>query len=756
MKKRIHFVKRILTGILTAAMILSEPLSAFADETEPVIIVVTEDPSPVIVEEPEGVSAEEPVREAEENISEEEWNHPEEQQPQEEYQPEESPEIREEPEEVTKRIISGFSALDEADRSILVNKKAKLSLAELLAKMPSQIRVTFTDGSSEQIPTSWFAVGADYEKTDGYYYQFSPDFDTNRYALSEGMDIVRDAPYIEVFVVEQDGEEQPVQEKETLPAIDPAPLSGSQSQNRTQIFNYLTGNLGLTTAAACGVLANIYCESGFNPQALGDNGTSYGLCQWHNGRFTNLRNYCLKNGYDYRTVSGQLSYLGYELTYSYSSTLKLLKSLFNDSEAAYYAGYSWCYNFERPKNTGAVSIVRGNLARDKYWVSYGGSTNSAPIELLKAESGVLKTLEEEEANRKNGDTAETPLEEEEEKLLTLSQPVMVLLAGGDSAKLYADMAVLQDQEEQTDSLEISWSTGDEKVARVSRAGNVTPVAAGKTLITATLSRKPAQEEEKKDKKETDSETAEAEPEILAEAVCEVTVLENEPERMEEPEQREFKTAESGPVRFGWNERYADVTVSYMSAMAYTGKEAEPERDLQAVTDYSALTALIDEFSMIRKEGFASQDMISVSYVVSKETEAGEEVRFYPVLTLEANRAKEAGFKRRELEELETLILELNGKLSAEPCTAVINPFDLSDAGNTIRVILKNREPKLTENEISNIKSIKVIDESRRIYRPVRGQVELELMDIRKGLLVLSAAEEGNYTGRVTVSIRSER
>ena len=124
------------------------------------------------------------------------------------------------------------------------------------------------------------------------------------------------------------------------------------SSNEKQVFDYLTGTMKLNSAAACGVLSNIRSESGFDPNVYGDNGTSYGICQWHNSRFTNLKNYCNKHGYNYKSLSGQLKFLNHELSNSYKGTLNYLKKVSNSANGAYNAGYYWCYHFERPANKG--------------------------------------------------------------------------------------------------------------------------------------------------------------------------------------------------------------------------------------------------------------------------------------------------------------------------------------------------------------------------------------------------------------------
>lgn len=141
------------------------------------------------------------------------------------------------------------------------------------------------------------------------------------------------------------------------------------------IYNFLTGELGYNSAAACGVLANIECESGFQAdiEEVGT-GIGYGLCQWSFGRRTRLENWCSSNGYDYKTITGQLWYLKYELESSYTTVHNALLSVSNDAQGAYDAGHRWCYSFEIPQNYQSVSITRGNLARTKYWPLYSSTS----------------------------------------------------------------------------------------------------------------------------------------------------------------------------------------------------------------------------------------------------------------------------------------------------------------------------------------------------------------------------------------------
>lgn len=153
-----------------------------------------------------------------------------------------------------------------------------------------------------------------------------------------------------------------------------------------EIFDFLVEEMDLTPAAACGVLANIECESDFNYNLVGDNGTSYGICQWHNERLSNMKSYCNRNGLDWESLEGQLYFLKYELSTNKSDTgyiLDKLKGIKNNADGAYEAGYDWCYYFERPANKTSKADSRGTKAMNTYWPKYGaGYVASAETEVL--------------------------------------------------------------------------------------------------------------------------------------------------------------------------------------------------------------------------------------------------------------------------------------------------------------------------------------------------------------------------------------
>ena len=141
--------------------------------------------------------------------------------------------------------------------------------------------------------------------------------------------------------------------------------------NKLFIYRFLIIELGFNHASACGVLANMEVESRFDPAAVGDYGTSYGLCQWHNKRYTRLVEWCAENGMDYSTVEAQLLFMKYELENKYAYVFKrMTKEIPDTRRGAYSAGNYWCIQYQRPKDKIRRGDVRGELARRVYYDGY--------------------------------------------------------------------------------------------------------------------------------------------------------------------------------------------------------------------------------------------------------------------------------------------------------------------------------------------------------------------------------------------------
>lgn len=166
---------------------------------------------------------------------------------------------------------------------------------------------------------------------------------------------------------------EPYTEPPTEPIIEevtPVHESGcsEDASPEENIFIYLTDCLGFPEPAACGIISNIAHETGwkFNPKA-GSLSGSYGLIQWMGGRLNNLKKWCKKNDKDYNTIQGQLDFMYWELTESDPyGTYDYLMKCTDGEDAAYDAGWYFCFWYERPANARGRANLRGSDAKDYY------------------------------------------------------------------------------------------------------------------------------------------------------------------------------------------------------------------------------------------------------------------------------------------------------------------------------------------------------------------------------------------------------
>ncbi len=263
------------------------------------------------------------------------------------------------PASVTKIIgIDGFKA---GERDIRLQSKP--SFREVESLLPATVHAVFENGTGEDISVRWISA-EDFDHTDRYYYVLFPEFE-ERFSVLEDLEL----PYIVVWI------DSAAEEGILLEASSAAgQLRGSNNEEKT--FYFLIDVMKLNNAAAAGIVSNIRAESSFRPTASGDGGTSYGICQWHNTRWTDLKNFCNSNGYDWTTLEGQLYFLNYELTNKYKSVITYLRNVSNDAAGAYNAAYYYCAHFEIPANTLVVADSRGRVARDTYWPKYAGAVST--------------------------------------------------------------------------------------------------------------------------------------------------------------------------------------------------------------------------------------------------------------------------------------------------------------------------------------------------------------------------------------------
>lgn len=154
----------------------------------------------------------------------------------------------------------------------------------------------------------------------------------------------------------------------------PDNIDGLDTLPRTCV-QYLTSK-GFNTAAAIGIIANIKQESDFRTNCVGDSGTSFGICQWHNARGRAMIAY-VGSGWE-NNLSGQLDFLLHELDTSYSSLVAELKQVPNTLEGAKHAADRFVRVFERPANVDTSSLRRQANA-ENFWskiVTTSAATNA--------------------------------------------------------------------------------------------------------------------------------------------------------------------------------------------------------------------------------------------------------------------------------------------------------------------------------------------------------------------------------------------
>jgi hypothetical protein len=101
---------------------------------------------------------------------------------------------------------------------------------------------------------------------------------------------------------------------------------------------------GLPANSATGIVGNLIAESGLRTTAVGDNGTSYGLAQWHAGRWENLNTFADKHKIAASSMDAQEQFLINEL----KNNKGLWKTLTNSKISEGDAAAAFMRKFERP------------------------------------------------------------------------------------------------------------------------------------------------------------------------------------------------------------------------------------------------------------------------------------------------------------------------------------------------------------------------------------------------------------------------
>ena len=150
--------------------------------------------------------------------------------------------------------------------------------------------------------------------------------------------------------------------------------SEQAKQNAISMVNFLMGK-GLTKEQALGIAGNLMAESGFNPNAIGDRGTSGGFAQWHDvspgkGRFTNLQNFAKARGRHWTDPEVQAEFMWHELTEGgYGNVLSKIRGASSSEEAAriwgrYFEGFRGSDNSANAEYSKRIAYA--NSLRESY------------------------------------------------------------------------------------------------------------------------------------------------------------------------------------------------------------------------------------------------------------------------------------------------------------------------------------------------------------------------------------------------------
>lgn len=128
-------------------------------------------------------------------------------------------------------------------------------------------------------------------------------------------------------------------------------------------------SMGFTASAAAGVVGNLVQESGLRTDAIGDNGTSGGLAQWHNERWEKLKRFAAARGKDWIDLDTQIEFLAEEMRTSYADTYAKMQS----AELPEIAGQIMTDEYEKPDSASANYAQRQANARAAYEAMRSGN-----------------------------------------------------------------------------------------------------------------------------------------------------------------------------------------------------------------------------------------------------------------------------------------------------------------------------------------------------------------------------------------------
>jgi hypothetical protein len=145
-------------------------------------------------------------------------------------------------------------------------------------------------------------------------------------------------------------------------AVVPGSLEGST--NAEKVYRFLISK-GFTPEQACGIVGNFAVESTPNIDPKADNPNdkgkrSFGIAQWRDTRFDDLRNYAANTNQDYTTLECQLGFFMYELQGNEKKAAAKLRAAKTVAEAAE------AFDLHYERSDGSTIPKRIGYAEDAY------------------------------------------------------------------------------------------------------------------------------------------------------------------------------------------------------------------------------------------------------------------------------------------------------------------------------------------------------------------------------------------------------
>lgn len=131
------------------------------------------------------------------------------------------------------------------------------------------------------------------------------------------------------------------------------------SNERTQRAIARLVEKGYSQHAAEGIAENLHDESSMNTNAVGDNGTAFGLAQWRGERFNNLKKFASSQGKDWKDFDTQVDFVDHEMRNGLDQGASVAYAKLKEAPDRNSAYDAFVQHYERPSKAMLQKRLRG-------------------------------------------------------------------------------------------------------------------------------------------------------------------------------------------------------------------------------------------------------------------------------------------------------------------------------------------------------------------------------------------------------------